>query len=422
MKKSLNKLIALLTISMVIVGGTSYAGISPALSGVGNIPDFHSRQEMTPAPAMKVRGEEYIIKELTEYVWNSGNWIENMRMYRTFVDISNIETETYQGWNGSSWVNSQRQNNVYNDQDRLIQIVWMSYYMGTWNIFLNTEITYTDFGEMYQAHSFYGSNPEILESFSYDDQYRVIEYLYQTRPDPYADYENERRRTYTYTPEGGNDEIIMQNWSGSEFENDSKIKFLYDGQNRISERIESAYYAGVWNPDIRYLFTYDADNRLFETVEQTFGGSEWRDNARVFYYYNDNGTVAYEEHEVVDPVEDWIFESKRVYQYLQFTTDVADAGNPLPNEFSLGQNYPNPFNMSTVIEFTLPTRENVSLSIYNILGQKVATVLDRVLPAGNHSALWDGRDKYGKDVPSGVYFYQLRSDSENRTNKMMLVK
>jgi len=422
MKKTLNKLIISLVILAVVMSGTALAGGNLEAPALRLVMDAGDMAEPPTMKIMNTRSEEYILEELTDYVWNSNNWIENFRMFRTFTGQSNIATETYQGWNGSAWVNSQRQDNVYNDEDQLTKIAWWQWSSGGWRLFLFTDITYNDDGLMEQAHSYFGVNPEILESFSYNDDNQVEEYLYQTRDIPTGDYENSKRRLYSYTVNGGYDEIVSQSWGGSEWKNDSKLKFLYDTESRLSERIEYSFFAGDWQQDIRYLFGYDIDGFMYVAFIQTYGGSAWSDNARVFYYYNDNGTLEREEKEVIDPIEDWVFESKREYKYRQFTTDVTDFGDPLPEEFTLGQNYPNPFNMSTVIGFSLPSRENVSLDIYNILGQKVVTVMNEILPAGNHTVTWDGHDRFGREIPSGVYFYQMKTDSGDRTHKMLLVK
>ena len=89
----------------------------------------------------------------------------------------------------------------------------------------------------------------------------------------------------------------------------------------------------------------------------------------------------------------------------------------LPREFSLGQNYPNPFNPTTEINFALPTACDVTLEIYNITGQRVTTLVDSYLEAGQHSVLWDASSN-----ASGVYFYRLTAGEFTETKKMMLLK
>jgi hypothetical protein len=108
---------------------------------------------------------------------------------------------------------------------------------------------------------------------------------------------------------------------------------------------------------------------------------------------------------------------------LQDPSDANDPGNlDLPADFALAQNYPNPFNPSTVIGFALPTRQNVTLSVYNLLGQKVRTLRDEEMDAGNHEVVWDATNEGGAKVASGVYFYKLTTEDFVDTKKMMLLK
>jgi hypothetical protein len=101
----------------------------------------------------------------------------------------------------------------------------------------------------------------------------------------------------------------------------------------------------------------------------------------------------------------------------RIVTDVDDAPVQLPGRFALEQNYPNPFNPTTAISFATPSRQRVTLEIFNVLGQRVTTLVDQVLPAGHHTVGFDG-SRYA----SGVYLYRLRADAETLTRKMVLLK
>jgi PKD repeat protein len=93
------------------------------------------------------------------------------------------------------------------------------------------------------------------------------------------------------------------------------------------------------------------------------------------------------------------------------------ANGDLPEGFELGQNYPNPFNPTTVIEFSIPTTSQVSLIVYNVVGQKVTTLVNQTLDAGAHSVEWDA-----SAMPSGVYLYQLQFGDNTISKKMVLAK
>ena len=90
--------------------------------------------------------------------------------------------------------------------------------------------------------------------------------------------------------------------------------------------------------------------------------------------------------------------------------------------FHLGKNYPNPFNSSTAIGYQVSATSEVELSIFNTRGQKVRTLVNENKPAGLYSVLWDGKDDFGKDVSSGLYFYQLHAGSFKALQKMILLR
>ena len=100
--------------------------------------------------------------------------------------------------------------------------------------------------------------------------------------------------------------------------------------------------------------------------------------------------------------------------------NIAYKGGALeaiPTEFSLSQNYPNPFNPVTEIQFGLPEAQHVRLTVYNIMGQTVTTLLDEDRPAGVHSVQWDA-----VRTVTGVYFYRIEAGPYIETRKMLLMK
>lgn len=102
---------------------------------------------------------------------------------------------------------------------------------------------------------------------------------------------------------------------------------------------------------------------------------------------------------------------------------VGIGDNPaLARGFALRQNYPNPFNPETSIEFTVPQNVNVSLVVYNTLGQKVRSLVNESRSAGTHTVKWDGRDNAGAKVASGLYIYTLRAGQVTMSKKMTILK
>lgn len=97
--------------------------------------------------------------------------------------------------------------------------------------------------------------------------------------------------------------------------------------------------------------------------------------------------------------------------------EISSVSEPLPTTFTLNQNYPNPFNPTTEISFNLPNAANIKLEIFNIMGQRITTLVDKNHEAGNYSVQWDA-----SCVASGVYFYRLQAEDLIATKKMVLLK
>ena len=102
---------------------------------------------------------------------------------------------------------------------------------------------------------------------------------------------------------------------------------------------------------------------------------------------------------------------------------VEDPNPHVPIVFSLNQNYPNPFNPTTTISFSVTqTPSFVNLEIYNIKGQKVKTLINDVLPPGNHSVVWNGKNDKNESVSSGIYFYRITAGDFTDTKKCVILK
>ena len=134
-----------------------------------------------------------------------------------------------------------------------------------------------------------------------------------------------------------------------------------------------------------------------------------------------------------DPSLDWVNDAapsdnvafRNTYNYARPIGPVSveiEKRDITPETFSLDQNYPNPFNPSTTISYSIGKAQNITLSIFNILGQKIATLFSGSQTAGHHNVLWNGKNSSGINVPSGIYFYNIHGSQGNVTKKMILMK
>jgi len=110
-------------------------------------------------------------------------------------------------------------------------------------------------------------------------------------------------------------------------------------------------------------------------------------------------------------------------QEVEISNIVGIAGEiALPEKFELSQNFPNPFNPSTTIRYALPERSTVRLTIYNMLGKEVRTLVNTVEDAGYKSIIWDGLDQHGRLISTGVYIYKIQAGNFSQTRKMVFMK
>lgn len=100
----------------------------------------------------------------------------------------------------------------------------------------------------------------------------------------------------------------------------------------------------------------------------------------------------------------------------------AVPGTETPMVFNLNQNFPNPFNPRTVISFSLPEAAPVNLSVYNIRGERVRSLISEERGIGNHQVIWDGTDDFGLSVSSGTYVARIVSSAGTQNRKMLLVR
>jgi hypothetical protein len=132
------------------------------------------------------------------------------------------------------------------------------------------------------------------------------------------------------------------------------------------------------------------------------------------------------------PRAGWFIDEVSVIPVVE--TAVAENESAPPERFALHQNYPNPFwseatssarsggNPATVIQYELPKPAQVKLAIYNLLGEKIRTLVEANQPVGMKQATWDGRDAHGQHVSSGVYFYRLEAGEFTMTRRLVLMK
>jgi hypothetical protein len=154
-------------------------------------------------------------------------------------------------------------------------------------------------------------------------------------------------------------------------------------------------------------------------VEYRTGSDVWHSAGFLRGAGNSNATKLY-RFEVTSPSNANIFFRLRQVDFdgtIHFSKIIEIAPLSAPQVFRLEQNYPNPFNPVTTIAFALPARAEASLAVYNQLGQMVTKLADGTLDAGAYSFIWNAAD-----MPSGIYYYELKAGNFRAIKKLVLMK
>lgn len=218
-------------------------------------------------------------------------------------------------------------------------------------------------------------------------------------------------------PLGQNGKLYFHHWMDAEIHTNSThawdgglVELSIDGGPWIQIEPVGGYPRQIYNnPASPFAANTSVYSGSFGWTEAEFDLSQYSGRARVRFVFGSDGYVT---------GEGWYIDDV----YIESEFDVA-ADDPVQTlRFELFGNYPNPFNPSTTISFDLPVRATVNLDIFNLRGQKIRSLVESELPAGTHSAVWNGLDDQGHPVSSGVYLYRLSDSTNTTTRKMMLLK
>lgn len=186
----------------------------------------------------------------------------------------------------------------------------------------------------------------------------------------------------------------------------SKYDFEVDGWGNVATPYETVSSLRM----LIYLYQWDFDLGAWEPPDTTYLWVTNDPELRLVFEVSDYETGEY---------------GKEGYVRLYDPTGAGVSGdNELPRATkpALAGNYPNPFNPVTNIRFVLPAETRATLRIYDITGRLVKTLVDETMPAGEHSAVWRGRNGSGGSVSSGVYMFELRAGETCETGRMLLLK
>jgi hypothetical protein len=223
-------------------------------------------------------------------------------------------------------------------------------------------------------------------------------------------WENYWKNIYSYDTENKLIEEIDQAWNNNIWQDAFHIIYSYDTNNNL---IEQLVQTSTGINFLRYLFTYDTNNYRTEEIRQMWNETEWENDGRVLYTYDINNDLTEKIIQEWDGSE-WINNEKYTYSYL--VTEVERIEEPVLS-YAISNNYPNPFNPSTRIKYFIPKQSFVTIIVFDALGKEVTTIVNEEKQPGIYEITWNA-----EQLPSGVYFYQLKAGSFIETKKMLLLK
>ncbi len=185
------------------------------------------------------------------------------------------------------------------------------------------------------------------------------------------------------------------------------------GQGQYDRRIN------LTHPDMRVTIIGNFGVETMDVTPNFQHPGEWYDFFERDTIFVSNSTDAI----TLAPGAFHIYTDKAVeFPEAGLITDLPKLSQSQLYTFRLNQNYPNPFNPETFIVYELPSAIDVTLDVYNALGQKIATLADGEQQAGRHRIRWNGKDDAGRQAASGVYFYRLKTDQSISVKKMLLLR
>lgn len=332
---------------------------------------------------------------LSNYLVQLGDSLSWNNYYR-FIYYRNSQTNLedsvlYQTWNVSAWENYQLTRYIKNSNGKDSIITYYNWSAGWVNVsrylysYNSSSLNYSYVYELWDGSDWVPSSRYTL---NYDSNSNYLGYIYETWDG--ALWINASKYSYTYNGDNKQTEYKRQNWDGALWENDWRYTYEYDLNGSRTEQEYQDYVMGNWESDYRELYSYDENNNRTETLREVWDGTIFINYSRIRFFY-----------ELVTSVED----------------------EQIVNSFQLYNNYPNPFNPSTKIDFILPEKSNVTLIIYDILGNEVQTILNSELESGLKSVSFNA-----SGLASGVYLYKIDVKSSegkqnfSETRKMLLMK
>jgi len=401
----------------------------------GNINNSSLTRSFYKIPTITPLKQNNFAGVLDSLIYISTNGDRNRIAYNYNDDLS-LDYFTRAFWYNGEWIDLDKHTNTYISGGNLESVLWEWFSTSSEEWFKDAKdiYNYDSLGNrIFSLHQSFNGQ-EFVNGFKYEDNYDTANNLVSSVNQDWIDsaWVNSSKSIYKYTPEEVNDTTLFQVWTNDKWVNYYLTNYEYDEKLNVNTIHTKIWKEQQWIDYALGKFDYDGKNNLVLKIWQMIVNNNWENWFRIFYEYDDNNNLIHlfgEEWEndrwvpenellIVTNPDGILFGylAKEIFLYYSKPTNVGSK-KIIADDFNLLQNYPNPFNPNTVISYNIPEHSLVILNIYNLLGEKIKTLVKKEQAPGKYQINFDGNN-----LPSGIYFYQLKTDKFQQTKKMLLLR
>lgn len=352
---------------------------------------------------------------IESFVHDTDTWRDHMRYSYTYDSVGNILSEIVEHWDYivGQLVYFRRNYFMYDDIGNIVTEIIDYWSEENWERRYRISFTSGSDGNiLYRYFDFWKSDEGIWLSgyrntYVYDDSENMLSELEEQWVDSTNTWLGNWRYSYTYDSHNNKLTELSEDWDNSMGSWVGKWRYAhtYDSSDNMLSKLREEWNSDteVWENHWRQIFNNDDSGNLIHCKSESWSGSDWIPSS-VFCEFSNSGY-------------NYRILCREFFGYYSTVTDVEYSENNVLNTFYLSQNYPNPFNPLTTIEFHIPHTTNVKLEIYNTLGQRIQTLLNKHLIVGQYEIEFNA-----EIYSSGVYFYKIDAGEYQDIKKMILLK
>ena len=337
------------------------------------------------------------LTESEVYIFRNDEWLILGNVSYTNNDNGSPNTKIKQVYRGGYFRNRSLNEYNYNDSGDLTQNTRYKWHDNSWNNRSQKELQYED---------------ELCVNSTY---YRWEGTTWTNR------YLNE----ISYNDNGERDVKVGYKWTDSGWTERHKTEYSFDDNSNLSQKIFSKWTDSGWITKARITISRDDSfnpvDILLEKVDSTDAWNNVSLRENTFF----DGDMIMESVSSRWHDDGWHLRKRNEYTYIngpgRSSLNIIEPIS-LPEQVTLDQNYPNPFNPITTISYEIPKVEFVMVSVFNLRGNKITTLVNELQNPGVKSYNWNGTNDYGNSVAAGVYVYTIQAGNYRQSKKMILLK